>query len=69
MAVTTSMALRLRAGHLVGIEPGAQAVVALAEVGDAGDARQAAQLVLDVDRRVVAEKDGCRSGLRPARSG
>ena len=54
--------------QLVGIEPGADAVVALAEVGDAGDAGQPAQFVLDVDRGVVAEERGRRSG-RPARSG
>ena len=42
--------------HLVGVEPDPQAVVALAEVGDAGDAGEPAQLVLDVDRRVVAQE-------------
>ena len=46
----------VQGGQLVGIEPGPQAVVALAEIGDAGDAGQPAQLVLDVDRGVVAEK-------------
>ncbi len=56
MAVTTSVALRFERGQLVGVEPGPQAVVALAQVGDAGDAGQPAQLVLDVDRRVVAEE-------------
>ena len=32
-------------GQLVGVEPGAEAVVALAEIGDAGHAGQPAQLV------------------------
>ena len=40
--------------ELVRIEPDAEAVVALAEVGDPGDPGEPAQLVADVDRRVVA---------------
>ena len=43
--------------QLVRVEPGPHAVVALAQVGHAGDARQPAQLVLDLDRRVVAQED------------
>ena len=50
--------------QLVGVEPGPQAVVALAEVGDAGDAGQPAQLVLDVDGRVVAEEDAVVAVVR-----
>ena len=51
------MALQLEGRQLVRVEPGPQAVIALAEVGDAGHAVQAAQLVLDVERRVIAEPD------------
>ena len=40
----------------VGIEPGAQAVVALAEVGDVGDTRQPAQLVANINRGVIAQE-------------
>ena len=43
-------------GQLVGIEPGPQAVIALAEVGDVGDAGQPAQFVADVDRGVIAQE-------------
>ncbi len=56
MAATTSAAREPQGGQLVGIEPGPQAVVALAEVGDVGHARQPAQLVADVDRGVVAQE-------------
>ncbi len=42
--------------QFVRVEPGAQAVVALAQQRDGGDAGEAAQLVLDVDGRVVAEE-------------
>ena len=41
--------------HFVGIEPDALAVVALAEVGNVAHAVDPQQLVLDLDRRVVAQ--------------
>ncbi len=44
-------------GKLVGVKPGSQTVIALADVVDAGDAGQPSQLVLEVDCRIVAEKD------------
>ena len=44
-------------GHLVRVEPGAEAVVALAEIGDVGHAGQPPQFVADVDRRVVAQEE------------
>ena len=43
--------------HLVGVEPDAEAVVALAEVRDAGDAGEPAQFVLDVHRGIVAQPE------------
>src|SRR5262249_9785865 len=43
--------------QLVGVQPRAQAVIALTQIRDARDARQASQFVLDVDRGVVAQKD------------
>ena len=46
-----------RDGELLRVEPGADAVVALAEVVDVGDPVQPEQLVLDVDRGVVAQVD------------
>ncbi len=39
----------------VRIEPGPHAVVALAEVADAGHALDAGQFVLEIDRRVIAQ--------------
>ncbi len=48
----------------VRIEPGAQAVVALPEVSDAGDPFLPAQLVLDVNRRVIAEKGAVVTAVR-----
>ena len=59
---------QVQRGQLLGIKPGPQAVVALAQVSDAGDAGQAPQLVLDVDRRVIAQESYCRTD-RPARPG
>ncbi len=50
MADTTSAAVSSKRGQFVGIEPGPQAVVALAEIGDVGHARQPAQA-----------RRGCRS--------
>ncbi len=43
--------------QLVRIKPGPQAVIALSQVGDARHALQPAQLVLDVDRRIIAQED------------
>ena len=61
-------AAQVQRRQLVRIEPGPQAVIALPQVGDARHARQPAQLILDVDRRIIAEKNAVlRAG--PARSG
>ena len=64
MAVTTSMAAEVERRQLVGVEPGPQAVVALAEVGDVGHAGQPAQFVLDVDRGVVAQEEAVVAVVR-----
>ena len=42
----------------VRIEPGPHAVVALAEIVDAGDPIDAGQFVLEIDRRVIAQING-----------
>ena len=44
-------------GELFGIEPGPHAVVAFAEIGHVGHTGQAAELVFDLNRGVIAEKD------------
>ena len=44
-------------GQFLRIEPGPHAVIAFAEIGHVGDAGQAAQFVLDLDRGVIAEED------------
>ena len=51
-------------GHLVGVEPGAEAVIALPEVGDACDAGKPVELVLEIDRRVVAEEQAVVAVIR-----
>ena len=48
---------QVQGGQLLGIKPGPQTVIALADVVDAGDAGKPSQLVLEVDCRIVAEKD------------
>ena len=55
-------------GHLLRVEPDPHAVVALAQVGHVAHAVDPLQLVLDLDRGVVATGRGRRSGRR-ARSG
>ena len=65
MALTTSVAVRLRNGHLLGVEPDPHAVVALAEVGDVADAGEPGKLIAELDRGVVAEVEvvvACSSG-------
>ena len=51
-------------GQLLRIEPGANAVVALALVGDVRHAVDAEQFVLDVDRGVIAEIDVVVAAVR-----
>ncbi len=43
--------------EFVGIHPGPHTVVALAEIGHAGDARETTELILELDRRVVTQED------------
>ena len=64
MAATTSVGVQVERRQLVGVEPGPHAVVALAEVGDAGHAGQPGQLVPDLDRRVVAQEDVVVAAVR-----
>ena len=54
-ALITSLAVRLRDGELVRVEPDAHAVVVRAEEAHVADARQAGQGVLDLDGGVVAQ--------------
>ncbi len=42
-------------GHLVGIEPDAHAVIALAQVVDVSDAVDSQQIVFDINRGIVAQ--------------
>ena len=42
--------------HFVGIEPGSQTIIALSDVGNARDAFESPQFVLDVNGRVVAQE-------------
>ena len=55
MARTTSLADRLRGGHLLRIEPQPHAVIALADVGDVAHAFQPRKFVFELDRGVVAQ--------------
>ena len=54
--------------HLLGVEPDPHAVVALAEVGDVADALQPGQLVVELDRGVVAQVEVV-AACRRARTG
>ena len=62
------VAVRLRDGHLLRVEPEPHAVVALAEVGDVADAGQPRQLVVELDRGVVAQVEVV-AACRRARTG
>ena len=68
MALITSLAVRLQRRHLLRVEPEPHAVVALAEVGDVADARQARQLVAELDGGVVAQVEAVAAARR-ARTG
>ena len=55
IALTTSVGGQVARRQLLRVEPDPHAVVALAEVGDVADAVEPGQLVLDLDRGVVAQ--------------
>ena len=57
MALMMSVGARPERGHLVRVEPGPHAVVALAQVVDIGDAGQSSQFVFDLNRGVIAQED------------
>ena len=44
-------------GQLIGVEPGAETVVSLPQIGNVGHAWQPPQFVADVDRGIVAKKN------------
>ena len=67
MALITSVGRQAEGVELLRVQPDAHRILADAEHLDVADARQARQLVDQVDGRVVADDTGCRSG-RPARS-
>ena len=68
IAAATSPAVMSQRGQLLRVEPGADAVVALAEDVDVRDAVHAQQLVLDVDRGVVAQVEVVVAAVRRDRS-